>query len=42
MHIGENIPSKFLKTKCDSNIESVCVDVNLRKGTSFINLTKAL
>ena len=39
MHTGENIPSKFLKIKCDSNIESICVDVNLRKWASSINFS---
>ena len=39
MHIGENIPSKFLKIKFESNIESICVDVNLRKWTSSINFS---
>ena len=35
--VREDVPSKFLKVKSDCNIESVCVEVNLRKRKWFIN-----
>ena len=35
-YIHENIPSKFLKLKSDCNIESICVEINLRKRKWFI------
>ena len=31
LYVREDIPSKFLKVKSDCNIESICVEVNLRK-----------
>ena len=37
LYVCEDIPSKFLKVKSDCNIESVCVEVNLRKKKWFIN-----
>ena len=37
LYVHENIRSKFLKVKSDSNIESICVEVNLRKRKWFIN-----
>ena len=37
LYVHEDIPSKFLKIKSDCNIESICVDVNLRKRKWFIN-----
>ena len=37
LYVREDIPSKFLKVKSDCNIESICVEVNLRKRKWFIN-----
>ena len=37
LYVCEDIPSKFLKVKSDCNIESICVEVNLRKRNWFIN-----
>ena len=37
LYVREDIPSKFLKVKSDCNIESICVEVNLRKRKRFIN-----
>ena len=37
VYVRENIPSKFLKVKSDCNIESTCVEVNLRKKKWFMN-----
>ena len=37
LYVCEDIPSKFLKVKSDCNIESICVEVNLRKKMWFIN-----
>ena len=37
LYVCEDIPSKFLKVKSDCNIESICVEVNLRKRMWFIN-----
>ena len=37
LYFRENIPSKFLKVKSDCNIESICVEVNLRKRKWLIN-----
>ena len=37
LYVRENIPSKFLKVKSACNIESICVEVNLRKRKRFIN-----
>ena len=35
-HIRGDIPQKFLKLRSDGNIESICVEINLRKRKSFI------
>ena len=35
--VRQDIPSKFLKVKSDCNIESICVEVNLRKRKGFLN-----
>ena len=37
LYVHEDIRSKFLKVKSDCNIESICVEVNLRKRKWFIN-----
>ena len=37
LYVCKDIPSKFLKVKFDCNIESICVEVNLRKRKWFIN-----
>ena len=37
LYVREDIPSNFLKVKSDCNIESICVEVNLRKRKWFIN-----
>ena len=37
LYVCEDIPSKFPKVKSDCNIESICVEVNLRKKMWFIN-----
>ena len=37
LYVCKDIPSKFLKVKSDCNIESICVEVNLRKRKWFIN-----
>ena len=37
LYVRDDIPSKFLKVKSDCNIESICVEVNLRKRKWFIN-----
>ena len=37
LYVRKDIPSKFLKVKSDCNIESICVEVNLRKRKWFIN-----
>ena len=37
LYVGEDKLSKFLKVKPDRNIESICVEVNLRKRKWFIN-----
>ena len=37
LYVHEDIPSKFLKVKSDSNAESICVEVNLRKRKWFIS-----
>ena len=37
LSVREDIPSKFLKVKSDCNIESICVEVNLRNRKWFIN-----
>ena len=31
LYVHEDIPSKFLEAKSKCNIESICVEVNLRK-----------
>ena len=36
-YIYEDIPSKFLKLRYDCNIESICVEINVRKRKWFIN-----
>ena len=36
-YIREDIPSKFFKLISDSNIESVCVEIDLRKRKWFHN-----
>ena len=36
-YIREDIPSKFLKLRSGCNIESICVEINLRKRKWFIN-----
>ena len=35
-HIRGDIPPKFLKLRSDGNIESICIEINLRKRKSFI------
>ena len=37
LYVCDDIPSKLLKVKSDCNIESICVEVNLRKRNQFIN-----
>ena len=37
LYVREDTPSKFLKVKSDRNIESICIEVNLRKRKWFIN-----
>ena len=37
LYVQEDIPPKFLKVKSDCNIESICVEVSLRKTKWFIN-----
>ena len=37
LYVCEDITSKLLKGKSDCNIESICVEVNLRKMKWFIN-----
>ena len=37
LYVRDDIPSKFLKVKSDCNIESICVEVNLKKRKWFIN-----
>ena len=37
LYVRDDIPSKFLKVKSGCNIESICVEVNLRKRKWFIN-----
>ena len=39
LYVREDIPSKFLKVKSDCNVESICVDVDLRKRKWFINVS---
>ena len=37
LYVREDIPSKFLKVKSDCNIESICVEIKLRKRKWFSN-----
>ena len=37
LYVREDIPFKFLKVKSDCKIESISVEVNLRKGKWYIN-----
>ena len=37
LYAREDTPSKFLKVKSDCNVESICVEVNLKKRKWFIN-----
>ena len=37
LYVREDIPFKFLKVKSDCNIESICVEVKLRKKKWFVN-----
>ena len=37
LYISEDIPSKCLKVRSNCNIESICVEVNLRKRIWFNN-----
>ena len=36
LYVREDIPCKFLKVKSDWNIESICVEVNLGKGSASL------
>ena len=37
LYVHEDIPSKFLKVKSGCNVESICVELNLRKRKWFVN-----
>ena len=37
LYVLKDIPSKFLKVKSGCNVESICVEINLRKRKWFIN-----
>ena len=37
LYVRQDIPSKFRKVKSDCNIESICVEVHLRKRKWFMN-----
>ena len=39
LYVRDDIPSMFLKVKSDWNIESIYLEVNLRKRKGFINDT---